>query len=1257
MSDPTNWLHSTKKLCQVVIERSEQRMPMHLKEEVTTTYPELHELMESIQLHHLKEDDVILIKGLEHHSEVIADGSQNLTEGVMCLSPSASYNSGSIFYSLRKYALGFQHAIHAITKNVPDVNSQSTGRSQHVPATDISPPDANTPQKINMPAPDVSTYLHDTPFPGDDNPPLSATDTPISERSCQQKLVAQRLSNPVHPAAEGIQLTDMTTDIVVGTPSNLPSPSGSQSLEVLSHYAEWMSNEILSTVIENSAPLGIKTTILHMKQPEAGTPSEGHFASEMFFHDIAPHSHLNQTLADIGESLKPSQDDLRTSRVIGAERNLEVSKGGREEASHCGREASSNIHNSFQEVGIRIEETFADHISQLIIANSTGEAVATMLPVVENYALRLTQEIISDGTREARLGRMVTRNKLQQFEEESKNLHLANIGPHKSKSSDLSDISTMLLSQSDILSHELNHFTRTTVTSTVRSLFDGEQVESLTKVSQQYLDGSSPDRERHLSTSDKERSDDQDYEKLMFHKLGLTKKGSLDYPDAPPPTPLRPQLGSSQRSFTRKLKGGLAKEFLPSPPPPTPKETINFCLSEEDRDTEEKAEFMRKLIRSLSQEFSGKDTAGISEVPEEERTQSLEQELPASTSEPTGSSCTDEQKVQDYFSHLVSGIVFSSAQVICGIIGESIDPKAPRGQKCDGVKFSNEYQTSEELNSLSSDTGIPETERIPNEHNEDKHRASFPVKMERLLWDYADRLAQEIIKEVIHFLNQIELLEHGEHEMQRKNEISSAENENKDCRHLHYIKQVNSISEEWVKRLVQSALHIFKTQYQLQQASCTSTVSLPQDYSESVHALEQLQETDPAARSIDELPLFIGDKTEQQLIKESLETMKSEASSQAVVLCSGSVFTEEEQNPVTQGSGCGIGIRTIASPHEGTNDINDSYLSSFNNPYPKKQSPVEEKTEELTGENLSCFVQAGTKMSLFEQKRERFGQHEGEDAFPALNSEPIINDEEKTSTLELSKVILKDPDHKPANKAYAESLAEAILKSSLADACRHCSAGPVLKEVPTHSPKTDELYRKPLSISNSSRPESPEPQQKIQAEESFKASGVGVPIILNTKSQRLNVVEYRDVTSTKQAQEGLNQPTDTLQWKAEEQESCEEIQHSTSLAPGVIELLLVNFNSKSAADDVQMQAMLQWVAASQLNVSKIHLRNSSEDFIWFPTLLTLAEEEEWTVGGLLHAVLTFYERNQTGASPTLFDWLLEHLDSIQTRSIPHRTSS
>lgn len=83
---------------------------------------------------------------------------------------------------------------------------------------------------------------------------------------------------------------------------------------------------------------------------------------------------------------------------------------------------------------------------------------------------------------------------------------------------------------------------------------------------------------------------------------GLPVVGSLDYPDAPPTTPLFPELERSRHSFARKLKGGLAKVFLPSPPPPTPKD------KEGDSDGgDPQAELMEHLMHSLSTDDLARD--------------------------------------------------------------------------------------------------------------------------------------------------------------------------------------------------------------------------------------------------------------------------------------------------------------------------------------------------------------------------------------------------------------------------------------------------------------------------------------------------------------------------------------------------------------------------------------------------------------------------------------------------------------------------
>ncbi|XP_058249803.1 uncharacterized protein si:dkey-171c9.3 isoform X1 [Hemibagrus wyckioides] len=92
--------------------------------------------------------------------------------------------------------------------------------------------------------------------------------------------------------------------------------------------------------------------------------------------------------------------------------------------------------------------------------------------------------------------------------------------------------------------------------------------------------------------------------------------GSLDYPDAPPSTPLLPEMIKSRASFTRKLKGGLAKEFLPSTPPPTPKDQQSLMEEKMTDCTADKSEFMVRLMRSLSlacsqlEEDSGTENEG-----------------------------------------------------------------------------------------------------------------------------------------------------------------------------------------------------------------------------------------------------------------------------------------------------------------------------------------------------------------------------------------------------------------------------------------------------------------------------------------------------------------------------------------------------------------------------------------------------------------------------------------------------------------------
>ncbi|KAL8189752.1 UNVERIFIED_CONTAM: hypothetical protein K2H54_003318 [Gekko kuhli] len=91
----------------------------------------------------------------------------------------------------------------------------------------------------------------------------------------------------------------------------------------------------------------------------------------------------------------------------------------------------------------------------------------------------------------------------------------------------------------------------------------------------------------------------------MEHKSRM-REGTLDVvPDTPPPTPLSPHQASSEwnlRNLTKQLKGELAKQFAPAPPPPTPYRSEVDGAYENEHYFLEKEEFMLKLMRSLSEE-------------------------------------------------------------------------------------------------------------------------------------------------------------------------------------------------------------------------------------------------------------------------------------------------------------------------------------------------------------------------------------------------------------------------------------------------------------------------------------------------------------------------------------------------------------------------------------------------------------------------------------------------------------------------------
>ncbi|NXE77278.1 AKA11 protein, partial [Cochlearius cochlearius] len=108
-------------------------------------------------------------------------------------------------------------------------------------------------------------------------------------------------------------------------------------------------------------------------------------------------------------------------------------------------------------------------------------------------------------------------------------------------------------------------------------------------------------------------------------KSSLKDGNTCVMPDTPPPTPLVPCQGSSERNLrklSKKLKGELAKEFAPATPPSTPYNPSVTGLSETEHDSLENEEFMLKLMRSLSEEVESSEDEDRSEMPIEKEERS-----------------------------------------------------------------------------------------------------------------------------------------------------------------------------------------------------------------------------------------------------------------------------------------------------------------------------------------------------------------------------------------------------------------------------------------------------------------------------------------------------------------------------------------------------------------------------------------------------------------------------------------------------------
>nr|XP_033801924.1 A-kinase anchor protein 4 [Geotrypetes seraphini] len=97
------------------------------------------------------------------------------------------------------------------------------------------------------------------------------------------------------------------------------------------------------------------------------------------------------------------------------------------------------------------------------------------------------------------------------------------------------------------------------------------------------------------------------------------------------------------------------------------------------------------------------------------------------------------------------------------------------------------------------------------------------------------------------------------------------------------------------------------------------------------------------------------------------------------------------------------------------------------------------------------------------------------------------------------------------------------------------------------------------------------------------------------------------------------------------------------------EVLVINLNSSDKRNTRQLQALLQWAAASQLNIPVVHFREADAEVLsQLPLVMQKAAQKQIKVGTLLHVILRYLQdeltlRHENMAPRPVLDWLLEHL--------------
>ncbi|XP_051870377.1 A-kinase anchor protein 11 isoform X2 [Pristis pectinata] len=293
-------------------------------------------------------------------------------------------------------------------------------------------------------------------------------------------------------------------------------------------------------------------------------------------------------------------------------------------------------------------------------------------------------------------------------------------------------------------------------------------------------------------------------------------EGSLSgSPGTPPPTPQQSFREKSLKSFSRKLKGELAKEFMPVTPPSTPRNHSIPDMAGLSQDTEEKAEFVLKLMRSLSEEvLDNEEDENFDFV--EGRPEMREQPSPSPR---RGTKVLEKEELKSdikrqalqYANQLASSIV-SMATEIAAICVEDARKCDSRDLKCFRVSPSHLRKVAARSEPHARTAGADR---------------NAPEEAVGSLLSYAGRVAGEVIRDAKKVLSS---KKHRVRKFKRdgcqveSNESSCGEQDNMG------IEGLNTMADQWSRELVDSVLHSPQGGLVSKHSSCESVTDEYAEY-------------------------------------------------------------------------------------------------------------------------------------------------------------------------------------------------------------------------------------------------------------------------------------------------------------------------------------------------------------------------------------------------------------------------------------------